>query len=177
MPYKNPEDKKENLRRYYHEHKDAFKAYREKHKEKNKEYHKQYQKERKNDEEYRKKQNKKVLAWYHTNFEKNKEKNNARNRAWRANNKGIINFHTNKRYTAKKQRLPIWTTEENLKQIKALYALASTLNKNTNTVWHVDHIIPLQGKTVSGLHVFENLQIIPAIENIRKRNNFEESDD
>jgi len=176
MPYKNHEDRIKNLRRYYHEHKDAFKAYREKHKEKNKEYHKQYQKDRKNDEEYRKKQNKKVLAWYHTNFEKNKEKNNARNRAWRANNKGIINFHTNKRYTAKKQRLPIWTTEENLKQIKAMYALAAMLNKNTNTAWHVDHIIPLQGKTVSGLHVFENLQIIPAIENIRKRNNFEESD-
>ena len=119
--------------------------------------------------------------WLHSKpnsemFEKNKEKNNARNRAWRANNKGIINFHTNKRYTAKKQRLPIWTTEENLKQIKALYALASTLNKNTNTVWHVDHIIPLQGKTVSGLHVFENLQIIPAVENIKKHNKFEESD-
>ena len=44
MPYKNPEDKKENLRRYYHEHKDAFKAYRDKYKEKNKEYFRQYNK-------------------------------------------------------------------------------------------------------------------------------------
>ena len=54
MPYKNPEDKKENLRRYYHEHKDAFKAYRDKYKEKNKEYFMQYNKELKKDEEYRK---------------------------------------------------------------------------------------------------------------------------
>ena len=172
MPYKNHEDKKENLRRYYHEHKEAFKAYREKHKEKNKEYFRQYQKERKKDEEYRKKENERTLAWYHANFEKNKDKKNARNRAWRANNKGIINFHTNKRYTAKKQRLPIWLTKENELQIKAMYMLASFLNKSTGVQWHVDHIIPLQGKNVSGLHVPENLQVIQGSLNNRKSNKF-----
>ena len=172
MPYKNHEDKKENLRRYYHEHKEAFKAYREKHKEKNKEYFRQYQRERKKDEEYRKKQNERTLAWYHANFEKNKDKKNARNRAWRANNKGIINFHTNKRYTAKKQRLPIWLTKENELQIKAMYTLASSLNKSTGVQWHVDHIIPLQGKNVSGLHVPENLQVIQGSLNNRKSNKF-----
>jgi 5-methylcytosine-specific restriction endonuclease McrA len=40
----------------------------------------------------------------------------------------------------------------------------------TGIEWHVDHIIPLKGEMVSGLHIYSNLRVIPKIENLRKGN-------
>ena len=65
-----------------------------------------------------------------------------------------------KRRAAKLHQTPQWA---NLKAIEEFY-------KNCPKGYHVDHIVPLQGKNVSGLHVLENLQYLPASENIRKGN-------
>lgn len=43
-------------------------------------------------------------------------------------------------------------------------------NKLTNIEWHVDHILPLKGKNICGLHIWNNLQVIPKIENLKKGN-------
>ena len=51
---------------------------------------------------------------------------------------------------------------------------AHDLRKRRNLItgfdWHVDHIIPLKGKTMCGLHIWSNLQVIPKILNLRKGN-------
>lgn len=78
-----------------------------------------------------------------------------------------------KRYTSKKNRTPKWTTEEQLHKIQELYIEAAKLTSETGILHHVDHIIPLQGEEVSGLHVFHNLQILTDLQNIKKSNNFD----
>ena len=70
------------------------------------------------------------------------------------------------------QRTPKWLTKEDMRAIKQIYAIAVARTKETGILWDVDHIIPLQGETVSGLHVPSNLQVIPHKENVTKGNQF-----
>lgn len=56
--------------------------------------------------------------------------------------------------------------------IQEIYSLCSCRTQVTGIPHEVDHIIPLQGKNVSGLHVPSNLRIITRIENRRKRNDY-----
>ena len=69
------------------------------------------------------------------------------------------------REMALEQRTPTWANRE---AIDAIYAEARRTNMT------VDHIVPLRGKTVSGLHVECNLQLLTHEENARKGNRFEQ---
>ena len=55
---------------------------------------------------------------------------------------------------------------------REMYELSHERTQETGISWHVDHIVPLQGRTVSGFHVWYNLQVIPAVINQRKNNHY-----
>lgn len=57
--------------------------------------------------------------------------------------------------------------------IRDFYVLAQKLSYETGVMHEVDHIIPMQGEKVSGLHVENNLRVIPMVENRRKHNHYE----
>jgi hypothetical protein len=92
---------------------------------------------------------------------------------YKAANPGKVNAGTVKRRTAKMHRTPAWLTDDDHWMIEQAYELAATRTKLFGFSWHVDHVIPLQGKNVSGLHVPTNLQVIPWVDNARKANAFE----
>jgi hypothetical protein len=95
---------------------------------------------------------------YHRAYWK-KPENYGRKRAKKAN-----------RRCAELQRTPQWLTIEDKYQIKSIYNLAVAQSELHQTPYEVDHIIPLQGKFVSGLHVPANLQVMPQNENRKKSN-------
>lgn len=71
---------------------------------------------------------------------------------------------------AKKQnKYPEWADKE---EIRKFYVQAVLMEKETGISYDVDHIIPLNGENVSGLHVHTNLQIVTRRENVKKRNKF-----
>ena len=86
--------------------------------------------------------------------------------------RGYINCYVANKRSEKLQRTPKWLTNIDLEDIKNKYYLANMKTKLTGETWHVDHIIPLKGKYVSGLHVPSNLQVIKSMENFKKSNVF-----
>jgi hypothetical protein len=100
----------------------------------------------------------------------NPEVHRANSRNWKKNNAARIAALNARRRAAKKKRTPPWLTKDHMDAITALYNQAIWLTKITGVQWHVDHIVPLNGGNVSGLHIPNNLQVIPAKENLKKGN-------
>lgn len=96
-------------------------------------------------------------------------------------NKEVINFNSSKRRSSKlncdpthKNKDKKWGDEEwrefNELVIKEIYLQCKDITSSTGILHHVDHVLPLQGKDICGLHVYNNLQVITAYENMSKSN-------
>lgn len=103
---------------------------------------------------------------------KNPEKLRAKSRLYGRLYPEKINANRAKRHAAKLQRIPKWLTESDWIEIRWVYTLAKQISKETGISYQVDHIIPLQGKNISGLHCPQNLQILTQKDNVGKSNRF-----
>jgi hypothetical protein len=115
-----------------------------------------------------------VRASARIRYAENPEPAKTRSLVWKENNKEKHNAECMKRHAAKLQRFPLWAREcPDVKFfLEEVYALAIERTRATGVKHHVDHIIPLQGERVSGLHLPCNLQVITAAENCAKRNSY-----
>lgn len=104
--------------------------------------------------------------------ENNKERHRECTKLWRLNNRGRRGAQNAGYRASKLNATPPWLTEEQLNEIKHKYLMREEITRLTGIQYHVDHIHPLKGKNICGLHVPWNLQIITAEENLRKYNSF-----
>lgn len=128
----------------------------------------------------------KVAQKLYRDTPENKELAKVRSSVWRKDNPDLV-VANNKKYFRKhylenkekyffkaglrdsrvKQATPVWA---NLEDIFRVYKLCRRISKETGIPHEVDHVIPLQGKNVCGLHTFKNLRIIPRKNNRQKSN-------
>lgn len=89
---------------------------------------------------------------------------------WDKDNTGKRRAITRKYQAAKLKATPWWLTKEMFLEMEGYYINSASISEETGVTMHVDHIVPLQGKNVCGLHVPWNLQVITASENYTKAN-------
>ena len=103
-------------------------------------------------------------------YKNNKEKVRASNKAWKKTNHASVIRSATERKHKVKIATPKWLTETQKQEIFDMYWLAKDLSSVTEGKYHVDHITPLRGENVCGLHVPWNLQILPDDVNLSKNN-------
>ena len=90
--------------------------------------------------------------------------------AWKANNKTQVLADNKVRRRKHRDATPPWLTRKQKSEIRQLYQIAITMTQTTGEQYVVDHIVPLRGESVCGLHVPWNLRVITQDENLKKSN-------
>ena len=108
------------------------------------------------------------LAWGRKNPDRVAEYQRRQN----AKNPARRNLWTMNYKAAKAERMPVWLNDAEIFEMECVYGYCSAL-RQVGLDYHVDHIVPLRGQSVSGLHVPWNLQVLPGSENMSKGNTFD----
>jgi hypothetical protein len=111
--------------------------------------------------EWRKLNSDKLIEYNQNYYKENKEKEIARALKWTKENPESVRISRLKATTNRNLRIVGWTDFDNIKEFY----------QNMPEGMTEDHIIPLQGKKVSGLHVSWNLQYLTHKQNSEKHNN------
>lgn len=145
-------------------HSDKQKQYRLLNKEKARAYQKEYYKE-----------NKSYLNEYNREWQKkNPHVNRESSKRWRLKYPDRNAANTSRYSKRVRRATPPWLTEDNWDSINYKYMIAKDASLISGEKYHVDHIVPLLGKNICGLHVPWNLQVLPADVNIKKSNKTEQ---
>lgn len=162
----NSEESRRYNKNYYETNRQSFKIYRRVNAERIKNWGREYRKVNAS------KISKRVKGYRKANAETIK----AWQKEYYALNKGKFLAFAKARKLLVISRVPKWESDDDRFLIEEIYNLSLLRSKLTNIPWEVDHIIPLKGKLVSGLHTPSNLQVIPAVINREKSNKFTPGD-
>lgn len=160
----NKEKRKKSVKLWRSKNKDHIKEYK-------KEYEKAHPEQKSNDgKRYRAKSREKIAEKRKIYDLQNKERKRLYDKEYRSKNKPRLSANKRNRELRKSESSPKWLTKFDLDYIKHIYIQSKELEKLDGIKRHVDHIVPLISDLVCGLHVPWNLQILPASENMSKKN-------
>jgi hypothetical protein len=151
-----PEETKAYQKKYQQDNKEKIREVSKVWKTSNREHLKEWDRLRKQDPEISARLKEYYKKWYEENYEKKKPD---------------YNYHCAKRRITRIRATPTWADQHKIKQI---YIDCKLISEMTGIPHVVDHFYALHGKSVSGLHVENNLVIITKKENLEKSNKFVE---
>ena len=93
-------------------------------------------------------------------------------KSWKKRNPLQVKTDNAKRSALKRSASVNWDLELTEFVFEEAHHLRGLRDAITGFKWHVDHVLPLQGKQVCGLHVWNNFAVIPATINLKKSNKY-----